>query len=97
MIGGKMARGSIAKEQVISIIKNAFKDKYVGEQSGKLYVMADDGGEQVQIAISLTCPKVAINNITSTTQGIDFDATNKEIELTADERSKIENLMSRLM
>ena len=50
-------KGAIAKENVAEIIKKAFGQNYLGELDKKYYVSADDGGEKVQIAISLTCPK----------------------------------------
>ncbi len=55
-----MARGAIAKTQVEDIIAKAFGDKYIGTYDKKLYVWADDGGEEVQISIALTCPKVPV-------------------------------------
>jgi hypothetical protein len=51
------ARGSTAKSNVINKIAMAFGTDYVGEYDKKVYVYADDGGERVQIAIALTCPK----------------------------------------
>ena len=57
----QMARGNIAKEAVIATIKEAFGGKFLGEKDKKYYVIADDGENgAVQIAISLTCPKVEI-------------------------------------
>ena len=38
----------------------AFGADYIGEQDKKIYVWADDGGERVQIAIAMTCPKTPI-------------------------------------
>lgn len=55
-----MARGTTAKSEVQRKIAEAFGGDYIGEVDKKLYVWANDGGERVQIAISLTCPK---NNI----------------------------------
>lgn len=40
-------RGQIAKENVATIIKNAFGDNYVGEFDKKHYVWADDGGQKI--------------------------------------------------
>lgn len=51
------AKGSKAKENVKKVIANAFGDNFVGEADKKLYVWADDGGETVQIAITMTMPK----------------------------------------
>lgn len=55
-----MAKGSIAKGNVINKIAHIFGNDFIGEYEKKVYVWADDGGERVQIALSLTCPKVPI-------------------------------------
>lgn len=53
-----MAKGSVAKVNVANKIAEAFGADYVGCEDGKKwYVWADDGGERVQIAITMTCPK----------------------------------------
>ena len=52
-----MARGANAKIQVENIIKEAFGENFAGIADKKLYVWADDGGERIQIAIAMTCPK----------------------------------------
>ena len=62
-----MARGSIAKNVVIEKIKEAFGGDYVATIDGKVYVWANDGGEKVQIALSLTCPKTMVNADGATT------------------------------
>ena len=41
----------------ITKLKEAFGENYIAEVDKKHYVWADDAGERVQIAISLTCPK----------------------------------------
>lgn len=56
-----MARGANAKIQVESIIKEAFGTNFAGVADKKIYVWADDGGEKVQIAITLTCPKANVD------------------------------------
>lgn len=53
-----MAKGNVAKENVVKTISNVFGKDFIGEFDKKFYVWADDGGEKVQIAIALTCPKV---------------------------------------
>lgn len=55
-----MARGANAKLEVIKKIQEAFGNDYIAEVDKKIYVWANDGGEKVQIAISLTCPKVEV-------------------------------------
>ena len=53
-----MARGSIAKQQVINKLAVAFGEDYIGEFDKKFYVWANENGERVQIAISLTCHNI---------------------------------------
>lgn len=59
-------KGSIAKQAVQKKIEEVFGKDFVGIYSGKTYVWADDGGERVQIAIALTCPKVEVGPVGST-------------------------------
>ena len=42
-------RGAIAKEKAIEKIKEAFGQDYLGIQDKKVYILADDGGEQHQL------------------------------------------------
>lgn len=83
------------------MISEAFGNKFVGVYDKKLYVWADDGGEQVQIAISLTCPKNTIGVTTTPMEDYDFTkpATEPEsvsLEIEEDERKNIETLMQKL-
>lgn len=55
-----MARGTQAKNAVIEKIKEAFGSDYVATVDGKIYVWQKENGEKLQIAISLTCPKVMV-------------------------------------
>ena len=61
-----MAKGNIAKMAVENKIKEAFGADYIGVFDKKLYVYADDGGERVQIALTMTCPKVFVGVDTPT-------------------------------
>lgn len=54
------AKGTVAKTKVIEKIKEALGADFIGEVDKKVYVWADDGGERIQVALSLTCPKVPI-------------------------------------
>lgn len=59
-------KGNIAKQNVENKIREAFGADYIGIFDKKLYVYADDGGERVQIALTMTCPKVFIGVDTPT-------------------------------
>lgn len=56
-----MVRGSVAKNNIAERLKNFFGTDFAGEADRKLYIWADDGGEKVQIAITLTCPKTNVD------------------------------------
>lgn len=102
-----MARGSNAKIEVENIIAKAFGDNYIGNIDKKLYVWANDGGERVQIAISLTCPKTFVAG-TETSGDYNFglmsveaatasaQAAKQPVEITAEETANLEALMKRL-
>ncbi len=101
-----MARGNIAKEAVEKKIQAAFGADYIGIYDKKLYVWAQENGERIQIAISLTCPKVPVEVHTTTSLG-DFnfeDDSNTVIaaagfqpaEISDEERARVEDLMKSL-
>ena len=101
-----MAKGAIAKQQVVEKLKSVFGDDYIGENSSKHYVWANDGGEKVQIAISLTCPKNPIGTVDMSSafgDGIDFDAPAVVVqtkfepaEITQEEQDRLQELMQKL-
>ena len=51
------AKGTNAKIEVENTIAEAFGSDFLGTADKKIYVRADDGGDKVVIAITLTCPK----------------------------------------
>lgn len=55
------AKGTVAKTKVIEKIKEALGEDFIGEVDKKIYVWADDGGERIQVALALTCPKNPID------------------------------------
>lgn len=105
-----MAKGTIAKQQVINKIAAAFGSDYIGEYDKKYYIWANENGERVQIAISLTCPKNPIeiaNNVADDGGDWDFsdDAPKARVvavsnaapaEITEQEKQNIADLMTRL-
>jgi hypothetical protein len=54
------ARGTIAKAEVVAKLRQCFGADFAGESGGKYYVWCKENGEQVQIAIALTCPKTIV-------------------------------------
>lgn len=90
-----MARGNVAKDNVIKKIQQTFGNDFVGIIDKKLYVWADDGGERVQIAISMTCPKNVVMATDEERVEIPTDMTTNN-EISEEERQKVMDIMKRL-
>jgi hypothetical protein len=102
-----MAKGNIAKQVVIDKIRAAFGADFIGEYDKKIYVWAKENGENIQIAISLTCPKVPVE-VTSAPVTGDFNFEDdtpsvvvaagayQPAEITDEERARVNDLMIKL-
>ena len=97
-----MVKGANAKNVVINKIATAFGADYIGEVDKKIYVWADDGGEKVQIAIALTCPKNQVAAAPVANNDWDFEdgpaivGQQTKLEITDEEKARIADMMSRL-
>ena len=100
-----MAKGAEAKEYVAKKLKEAFGDDYIGEVDKKYYVWAYEGGQRMQIAIAMTCPKTPVGNIVEEKkEAFDWSdsgnesapSTFKPIEIEDSEREKVAELMKKL-
>ena len=100
-------RGAKAKENVLEIIKKAFGNDYIGVVDKKIYISAiDDGGERVQIALAMTCPKVMIETVNTSelnyNTGRDFTTDDviavapDKVEISDAERENVRKLMQRM-
>ena len=92
-------KGAVAKEKVTEIIAKAFGKDYIGIVDKKLYVQAEEDGEMVQVALTLTCPK---NPVTIGGEGgFDFNAAAPAgtpdvftpVEITNEETERIKELI----
>ena len=99
------AKGSVAKENVVKKIAQAFGDDFVGEFDKKLYVWSDDGGSRVQVCLALTCPKVyrGVEETSSPEMNFDDDdgapaaaSTFVPADITQKEQDDLAALMERL-
>ena len=99
-----MARGATAKTAVTEKIATAFGADYIGEFDKKIYVWADDGGERVQIAITMTCPKTFVGEVSTSSNELDFDdmptvgqiSSFKPAEVTEQEKENVSKLLAEL-
>lgn len=90
----------IVEQKLLEVFPGAFiKDK-------KVYVNFNEGGEPVQICISMTCPKTLVDSDgtfqsipAGNNGGVDFDAylqKKPSIDFTDSEKETIEMLLSKL-
>lgn len=104
-----MARkGELARDNATKIIADAFGSNFAAIQDKKIYVWVDDGGEKVQLAISLTMPKVTVgaaaadahdwSNVDATTEVSSAPpaAPAPHTEMTAEDEAKVQELMKTL-
>lgn len=94
-----MAKGAEAKAFATAKIMEAFGDAFVCEYDKKLYVNCPEAGGIVQVAISMTCPKVPIgSNVALRDGGMDFENMSPvvpaaaTVELTQEEIDNINRL-----
>ena len=100
-----MAKGAIAKQEVIKKLQSIFGNDFLGEFDKKIYVQAPENGEMVQIAIALTCPKTPVtvsNAPVIKGDRMDFNdettiipAGNTNTEISEEERQTIADMMAR--
>ena len=95
-----MAKGNIAKENIAKRIAQAFGSDYLGEFDKKIYVLGEENGEKIQIAISMTCPKVAVVIEKENPAEVNFEEMPaiepKTVEISDEEKKNIADLMKRL-
>lgn len=87
-----MSRGNTAKQAVENKIKEAFGSDFVGVFDKKIYVYADDGGERVQVALTMTCPKVFVGDDIP----VETPDVFKPADISDDEQQNIKELMAKL-
>ena len=78
-----MARGSVAKDKVVEIMKEAFGPDFITVEGSKVYVWAQDANERVQIALTMTCPKTFIETENSGNSGFPKSAFDEDPAETA--------------
>lgn len=89
-------RGTLAKETVIKKIQEAFGPDFLGIVDKKLYISAKENGENVQIAITLTCPKENLEFAAAPVTQATSQATPSTAQFTSQEKETIEKLMRRV-
>lgn len=93
-----MAKGAIAKEQITKKIMEAFGNDFITISDKKIYVWADENGEKVQIAISMTMPKIPLSADAGDTKGTIPVVTTSSgpVVLAAEDEKMVDELMKKL-
>ena len=98
-----MAKGAVAKEQIAKKMAETFGADWIGERDKKYYLWANQNGERIQIAISMTCPKTPVGEVgafaDSNVLNFEDGATaggETQVEITVDEKKNVADLMARL-
>lgn len=106
-----MAKGAEAKQRIADKMAEVFGSDWIGEYEKKYYVWSSENNERVQVAISMTCPKVPIEVSGTTNITLDDNSnwdwgnssTNNTIssaqvsaEITEEEKKNLADLMAKL-
>lgn len=101
-----MAKGTIGKQSIISKLATIYDNKFLGTIDNKTYVkVPDEGGEEVVIAIALTCPKTLPAGLLpeDSFPGIAVTRTEEpqpqplgDYQLTADEEKTVSEMLASL-
>lgn len=95
-----MARGSIAKEEIIQKILKDFEGSFVNDK--EIRIPWIENGETLQIKVALTCAKVNVvapgsdNAFDSAGEQAPAPALDEAPVLTQEEKDKIDNLIQKL-
>ena len=96
-----MARGNIAKENLIKRFATAVGEDYICEKDKKFYFWSTENGERVQVAISMTVPKTPVE-CNAPGGDLNFDTetptstSTKSVEMGEDEKATLDRLMTEL-
>ena len=95
-----MARGSVAKEEIIQKILKDFEGSFVNDK--EIRIPWVENGETLQIKVALTCAKVNVvapgsdNAFDSAVEQAPAPALDEAPILTKEEKDKVNDLISRL-
>lgn len=105
------ARGNIAKELITEKILECFGRNEAFVLDKKIYINTKENGENIQVALTLTCPKNPVGQSSSVpadsafSGGLDFESMGtatvapepfKPAEISPEERETVVDLMRRL-
>ena len=88
-------RGTASKEKLIQTIIDATGADFLGIVDKKLYIRAFENGEELQLAVSITCPKNLID-FGDTSSAKAAETPPETPEISKEEEETIEQLLAKL-
>ena len=88
-------RGTASKEKLIQTIIDATGADFLGIVDKKLYIRAFENGEELQLAVSITCPKNLIDFGDASPAKI-AETPTEAPEISKEEEETIEQLLAKL-
>lgn len=102
-----MARGALAKEEIFAKILETFDGSFMYNNGKELRIPWNEGGNEVQIKVALTCAK---DNVSPTGETVEksaavaqetgdfmnFPAPKKRAEITEEEKQNVNDLLKAL-
>lgn len=102
-----MARGAVAKEEIFARILETFEGSFMYNNGKELRIPWNEGGNEVQIKVALTCAK---DNVSPTGETVEksaavaqetgefmnFPAPKKRAEITEEEKQNVNDLLKAL-
>ena len=94
-----MAKGTEAKANLINRFRTAVGDDFICEKDKKFYFWSSENGERIQVAVSMTVPKVLVE-CTASGGDLDFsdddDTKHETVEMKEDEKAILDRLIKEL-
>ena len=100
-----MAKGQIAKQKLADRLAAALGGDWIGEYDKKYYCWSEENGERMQIALTLTCPKNPVGQVSSNSTELNFENMGETkaspvnftpAEISDEERENVRKLMETL-
>lgn len=102
-----MAKGAVAKSEIFEKMLEAFEGSFMYNSGKELRIPWDEGGNEVQIKVALTCAKENVNPTgevlvkpAAAAKEQDaltgFPAPKKRVEVTEEEKKNVEDLLKAL-
>ena len=102
-----MARGAVAKEEIFARILETFEGSFMYNNGKELRIPWNEGGNEVQIKVALTCAKDNVSPTGETAEKsaavpqetgdfMNFPAPKKRTEVTEEEKQNVNDLLKAL-